>query len=128
MRIHLKLIALFVSLFYSAAMQAVSEEELIRLEAEMLRYISTSERDTFNIVTEQLKKASNEAGNERLFYKAWSKQALYEAMHQNFERANEIAQELTNYAEKEKSVIGRYFALHTKGAILMQKDDYIGAE
>lgn len=128
MRIYFKLFALLACLLCSTAMQAVSEDELIRLEAEMLKYISTSERDTFHIITERLKEASNEAGNEQLFYKAWSKQALYEATHQNYDRANEIANELANYANGENSVVGKYTALHLKGAILLQKDDYVGAE
>ena len=90
----LKLFTLLAMLLCSTAMQAVNDDELMRLEADMLKYIGTSERDTFYIVSEKLKEASQEAGNDRLFYKAWSKQAVFEATHQNFVKAEEIAKAL----------------------------------
>ena len=80
MKLHLKLFSLLVCLLCSMAVHAITEDDLMRLEAEMLNYISSSERDSFTTVSNRLKEAAKEAGNKRLFYKAWSKQAVFEAM------------------------------------------------
>jgi len=128
MRKLLKVLTLLACLFCSTDLKAVSDDELLRLEADMLNYIGTNERDTFFDISEQLKKASEEAGNERLFYKAWSKQAVFEATHQNYAKAEEIAKELTEYAQKKGSSYGSYFATHTEATILMQKNEYAAAE
>ena len=127
MKLHLKLFSLLVCLLCSMAVHAITEDDLMRLEAEMLNYISSSERDSFTTVSNRLKEAAKEAGNKRLFYKAWSKQAVFEAMHQNFARAEEIARDLSSYAQNDGPV-GQYYAAHTKATILMHKDDYAGAE
>ena len=128
MRKLLKVLTLLACLFCCTDLKAVSDDELLRLEADMLNYIGTNERDTFFAISEQLKKASEEAGNERLFYKAWSKQAVFEATHQNYAKAEEIAKELTEYAQKKGSSYGSYFATHTEATILMQKNEYAAAE
>ena len=94
----------------------------------MLKYIGMNERDSFYTVSERLKEACLEEGEERLFYKAWSKQAVYEATHRNYHQATEIAKGLTNYAAADNSVVGRYFSLHTKGQVLQQQDKYDEAE
>ena len=107
---------------------AEPSDKLLRLEADMLEYIGTSERDTFFIITEELKDVARSEGEERLFYKAWSKQAVYEATHQNFPKATEFCEALTDYAGKESSIVGQYYALHTKGFILQQQDQYDAAE
>ena len=128
MRKLLKVLTLLACLFCSTDLKAVSDDELLRLEADMLNYIGTNERDTFYAISEQLKKASEEADNERLFYKAWSKQAVFEATHQNYAKAEQIAKELTEYAQKKGSSYGSYFATHTEATILMQKNEYAAAE
>ena len=125
---HLKLFTLLGFLLGTSVMQAATSDKLLQLEADMLNYIATNERDSFFIVTEKLKEASLEEGNERLFYKAWSKQAVYEATHQNYHQASEIAKASTNYAAAENSVVGRYFSLHTKATVLQQEDRYEEAE
>ena len=125
---YLKLFTLLGFLLGTSVMQAATSDKLLQLEADMLNYIATNERDSFFIVTEKLKEASLEEGNERLFYKAWSKQAVYEATHQNYHQASEIAKALTNYAAAENSVVGRYFSLHTKATVLQQEDRYEEAE
>lgn len=126
--IFMKTFALLLFLLCGTAAQADRDDDLLRLEADMLKYIGTSERDTFYIVSEQLKEACREAGNERLFYKAWSKQAIFEATHQNFAKADEIAKSLNDHAMNEGSVVGKYFALHTQAMVLMQKDENENAE
>lgn len=103
-------------------------DELMRLKADMLKHISTNDRDSFFTLSERLKEASEKAGNERLFYEAWSKQAFYEATRQNFTKAEEITKALEDHAVKRGSNIGKYYALHTEASILMQKDDYEAAE
>lgn len=110
------------------ALRAAPSDELLRLEADMLEYIGTNERDTFYQITEKLKEASKNEGEEWLFYKAWSKQAMYETTHQNYRKATEICKELEECAKKEGSLIGRYYALHTMGNILQQEDKFEAAE
>lgn len=115
-------------LLCTATVQAKPDDELLRLEADMLKYIGTNERDSFFIITERMKDACMEKGEERMFYKAWSNQAVYEATHLNFGKATEIAQALADYATKENSVIGQYYAKHTQAFVLQQKDDGDAAE
>ena len=124
----LRLIVLLCALLSTTAVSAISDDDLMRLEADMLKYIGTNERDKFYQISNQLKEASNKAGNERLFYKSWSKQAVYEATHQNITAALEINKELTKYAQEHDSHRGQYYALHTNGTILMQKDEYEKSE
>lgn len=59
----------------------------------MLRLISTSDREKFTEVTEQLKAECQRQGDERLFYVAWGNQSTYEATRQN-EFINNITNEL----------------------------------
>ena len=99
-----------------------------KLRAEMLRYISTPDRAKFTEVTEQLKTMSLEEGDERTFYTAWCNQAIYEATHQFYVRASEIADEIEEYAEDQNSHFGKYSALHARAMIALQKQDYDEAE
>ena len=99
-----------------------------KLRAEMLRYISTPDRAKFTEVTEQLKTLSLEEGDERTFYTAWCNQAIYEATHQFYVRASEIADEIEEYAEDQNSHFGKYSALHARAMIALQKQDYDEAE
>ena len=101
---------------------------MTKLEAEMLRLISTTEKEQFTDVTEELKKLSQEQGNERLFYTAWGNQSTYEAAHQNYSAADEIADEIAEYAEDQNSHWGYYIALHSKAVNALQKQDYQAAE
>ena len=94
----------------------------------MLKYFSTNDIDTFFKVTNQLKDASKNAGETRLFYKAWSNQAIYEAAHQDYREAFGIAKEIAEYAKKDKSAYGQYTALHAEAMIQLQKQDYDAAE
>ena len=123
-----RLISLLACLICSIGLWAVDDDELKRLEADMLNCISSNNRDSFYNISEKLKEACKEAGDERLFYSAWSNQAVYEATHQNYARAVEIAKALSDNAKQQKSNIGQYFASHTEGFVLMQKGDYQDAE
>ena len=55
------------------------DDRIAQLEKEMYRYYSTTAIDSFMLITDQLIEACREAGpsQERLFYKAWSNQAIY---------------------------------------------------
>ena len=107
---------------------AVEDTRLAKLKAEMLRLISTPDREQFMEVTEVLKEESQKEGIERVYYEAWGNQAIYEATHQNYTKAEEIANEIEEYAVDQNSFWGRYIALHTKANINLQKQDYQQAE
>ena len=101
---------------------------LMKLQAEMLRLISTDDRDQFMTVTDELMAESQKQGAERMFYTAWGNQATFDATHQSYDRAMETADMIAKYAEDQNSFWGHYVALHTKANILLQKQDYQAAE
>ena len=117
----------FVSL-NSLAVSSYDEKDVKRLRAEMLRLISTDEREKFIEVTEELKAEYQKVGDERLFYTAWGNQSIYEATHQNYMGAAEIAEKIEDYAEDQNSYWGTYTALHVKAMNALQKQDYDEAE
>jgi signal transduction histidine kinase len=119
---------LTVSLFFVLPAMAQDNKELMRLQSRVLQLISTNERESFAEVSELLKEESLKLGDERAFYKAWSDQAVYEATHQDYRRAEEIAEVITEYAEDQNSYWGHYMALHTKAVIALQRQDYQLAE
>lgn len=125
---HLKLFALLGCLLCATATQAEPSDELLQLEADMLKYIGTTNRDSFYIITEKLKEACQDEGEEGIFYKAWSKEAIFEATHQNYPKAHETAQELAKDAQEKGSAKGQYFAQHALGFILQQQDKFEEAE
>jgi signal transduction histidine kinase len=101
---------------------------MMKMESEMLRLISSPDKDAFMQVTEKLKAECQKQGNERLFYSAWGNQSTYEATHQNYMLAEEIADQIAAYAEEQNSYWGNYIALHTKAVNALQKQDYAAAE
>lgn len=125
---HLKLLLLLGFILYTGAAQAATDEEILQLEANMLQYIDTRERDTFFIITNQLKEAYREESNERLFYKTWGNQCIYDATHQYYQNALNIAAEMMTYARQEGSIFGEYEALHVEAMTLMQQQEYDSAE
>ena len=62
----------------AAAQTSSGDDRIAQLEKEMYRYYSSSAIDSFMLITDQLIEACREAGpsQERLFYKAWSNQAI----------------------------------------------------
>ena len=125
---YLKLFVLLGCMFCTSAIKAATEDDLLRLEADMLKYMETRERDKFFSVTEELKEGSKEAGNERQFYQAWGNQGIYESAQQNYSNALNIVKEMADYARQDGSIYGEYAAMHTKAMILLQKGDYDVAE
>lgn len=111
-----------------AASGASGNDELLRLEAEMLKYMNTDERDAFTNAVEKLKEASKEFGNDQMFYKAWGNQCVYEAMQRYYDKAVKDAQEMVYHARENGSVYGEYAGMHTEAMILMQQNAYEEAE
>ena len=107
---------------------AKDDIHIMKLKAEMLRLISTSERDNFTKVTEELKDVCQKNGDERLFYVAWGNQSTYEATHQDYGTAEKIANRIADYAKDQNSHWGNYIALHVKAVNALQKQDYQAAE
>lgn len=119
---------LLLCLLCSNATMAATEDDLTKLEAQMLLYFDSNDTETFTNVTEKLKQASREAGDERLFYKAWGYQGIFEATHQYYQTALGIAADIQEHARENGSVYGEYASLHTEAMILLQKQDYDAAE
>lgn len=128
MKKHLKLLILLGCMFFAASMNAATNDELMSLEAEMLKYIDTNDREAFTRAAEKLKEASKEEGDERMFYKAWGNQAVYDATHQFDTDPLDIAKEMMDYARQEGSIYGEYAAMHAKAMILLQKEDNEASE
>ena len=96
---------LLLALLSLICLNTVAQENIhmIKMESEMLRLISSPDKD---------------AGN----------QSTYEATHQNYMLAEEIADQIAAYAEEQNSYWGNYIALHTKAVNALQKQDYAAAE
>ena len=98
-------------------------DRIAQLEKEMYRYYSSSVTDSFMLITDQLIEACREAGptQERLFYKAWSNQAIYSFNNVNRTRGLELAHQIHDYAYQHDSKFGLYtstYALATMSSSL----------
>ena len=112
------------------SLNAMAQDHLyiMKMQSEMLRLISTDDKDKFYEVTEALKAECQKIGDERLFYTAWGNLSTYEATHQNYMKADDIANQIAEYAEGQNSYWGNYVALHVKAVNALQKQDYEEAE
>ena len=121
---------LLLPLFCLICLKTVARENLhiMKMETEMLRLISSPDKDAFTEVVEALKAECQKEGNERLFYTAWGNQSTYEATHQNYMLAEEIAEKIAAYAEAQNSYWGNYIALHSRAVNALQMQDYETAE
>ena len=124
----LRLLAAVIICLMGTTATAKDNLHKIKLQTEMLRLISTNDKDEFTRVTEALKAECQKEGDERLFYTAWGNQSTYEATHQNYVAAEEIANKIADYAEDQNSFWGNYVVLHTKAVNALQKQDYQAAE
>jgi signal transduction histidine kinase len=125
---YLFLLLLTAFSFAGPTVRAAGSDHLTKLQVEMLRLISTPDRDKFLEVTEEIKSECHKNGNERLFYVAWGNQSTYEATHQNYVKAEDIAIRIGGYAQAQNSLWGQYIAVHTKAVNALQKQDYRLAE
>ena len=107
---------------------AKDDVQQTKLHAEMLRLISTPDKDKFTEVTEQLKTICQQKGDERLFYTTWGNQSIFEATHQNYTEAESIANKIADYAEEQSSHWGKYIVLHVKAMNALQMQHYDEAE
>ncbi|MBP1541892.1 MAG: HAMP domain-containing histidine kinase [Prevotella sp.] len=124
----MRIIVLVAVWLVSISISAEGDSHTIKLQTEMLRLISTPEKDRFLKVTEQLKEDCRKRGDERLFYTTWGNQSTYEATHQNYVMAEKIVNKIAEYAEDQNSFWGKYVVLHTKAVNALQKQDYQEAE
>lgn len=99
----LKLFVLLGCMFFAASMNAATNDDLISLEAEMLKYIDTNDREAFTRAAEKLKTASKVEGDERMFYKALedlNELSFYESKTElpltNSVKINKLCNHLTN--------------------------------
>ena len=97
-----------------AVAQDVSYADIERLEKEMYRYFGTTQSDSFMLVTDRLIEACRQAGpsQERLFYKAWSNQAIYYFLKINHSQGLEMAREINEYAQQRDNKFGLYTATY----------------
>ena len=86
------------------------DDRIAQLEKEMYRYYSSNATDSFMLITDQLIEACREAGpsQERLFYKAWSNQAIYSFNRLSRTRGLELAHQIHDYAYQHDSKFGLY--------------------
>ena len=128
MRLKQNLFVLAIICLISLPSAAKDDIHIMKLKAEMLRLISTSERDNFTAVTEELKDVCQKNGNERLFYEAWGNLSIFEATHQDYGTAEKIVQQIDDYAKDQNSHWGNYIVLHVRAVNALQKQDYQVAE
>ena len=121
MRLKQNLFVLALICLISIPSAAKDDIHIMKLKAEMLRLISTSERDSFTTATEELKDVCQKNGNERLFYEAWGNQSIYEATHQDYGAAEKIANQIDDYAKDQNSHWGSYIVLHVRAVNALQK-------
>ena len=98
-----------------------------RLEKDMYRFFSTSESDSFMLVTDRLMEACQKAGDsqERLFYKCWANQAIYYFTRINRSRGLNMAQQAHDYAVHHDSKFGLFtstYAIATMQGTLHRYD------
>lgn len=124
----LKIFSILTFLFCCTAMWAVSDEELMRLHADMLRSFGSQDREAFIHASNRLKESSQDAGDDKLFYEAWSYQSIFEATCQDYQLATDIAQRIRQYARSDGSTYGEYMALHTEAVILLHEQEFEEAE
>ncbi|MBR1411025.1 MAG: SpoIIE family protein phosphatase [Prevotella sp.] len=105
-----RLLVFTLQFFLLSASAQVDTAEIKQLEKEMYRFFSSSESDSFMLVTERLKEACERAGasQERLFYKAWANQAIYYFTRVNRSRGLEMAQQIRDQAYQHDSKFGLY--------------------
>jgi signal transduction histidine kinase len=115
-------------LFFAADLSAATNDRLIGLEAEMLKYFETTNREAFVRAASKLEEASKEEYDERMFYKAWGYRIIYDATHHFGANILDRTNEMKEYALNEGSIYGEYASLHTRAMVLLQIQDNKKAE
>ena len=118
------LMAVMATLAATAQTSRADDDRIAQLEKEMYRYYSMNATDSFMLITDQLIEACREAGpsQERLFFKAWSNQAIYSFNRVSRTRGLELAHQIHDYAYQHESKFGLYtstYALATMSSSLL---------
>ena len=92
--------------------QKTASDEVKRLQTRMYKLYSGYDYDEFISVTDSLKRAAEEAGDDRMFYRAWANQVLFSSNRQHRSRAMQIAKEMQEHAIKQGNKWGIYNGLH----------------
>ena len=82
----------------NANAQKTAFDEVKRLQARMYKLYSGYDYDEFISVTDSLKRAAEEAGDDRMFYRAWANKVLFSSNRQRRSRAMQIAKEMQEHA------------------------------
>ena len=96
----------------NASAQKTASDEVKRLQTRMYKLYSGYDYDEFISVTDSLKRAAEEAGDDRMFYRAWANQVLFSSNRQHRSRAMQIAKEMQEHAIKQGNKWGIYNGLH----------------
>ena len=128
MRVILLLITLHLSLTSSSAQ--VDSDEIKQMENEMYRFFSSSESDSFMLVSERLKEACQRMGasQERLFYKTWANQAIYYFGRISRSRGLDMARHIHDHANQHDSKFGLYTSTYAMATMLINLRRYEQAE
>ena len=130
----LYVVALTAVMATLAAMAQTSDaggnDRIAQLEKEMYRYYSSNAIDSFMLITDQLIEACREAGpsQERLFYKAWSNQAIYSFNRVNRTRGLELAHQIHDYAYQHDSKFGLYTSTYALATMSSSLRHFVQAE
>lgn len=113
MKISKPILLIFLLLGMSSPMPAqekTAAATIGQLKNEMYRLYPTSNVDEFMDVTERLKDASLKAGDEGLFYRAWSNQASFTFMKVSRQKGMEMAKAMNEYSRQHDNKLGIYYS------------------
>ncbi len=113
MKISKSILLIFLLLGMSSPMPAqekTAAATIGQLKNEMYRLYPTSNVDEFMDVTERLKEASLKAGDEGLFYRAWSNQASFTFMKVSRQKGMEMAKAMNEYSRQHDNKLGIYYS------------------
>jgi len=124
------LTAVMATLAVVAQTSGAGDDRIAQLEKEMYRYYSSNATDSFMLITDQLIEACREAGpsQERLFYKAWSNQAIYSFNRVSRTRGLELAHQIHDYAYQHDSKFGLYTSTYALATMSSSLRHYAQAE
>ena len=104
--------------------QPAAADDIAQLQKQMYQLYNRNDEAAFMDVTNRLKEATQKAGDERTFYKAWANQALYFANHQQRNRGQLTAKDMQHYALNHDHKYGIYTGTHVMGTIQSMMGDY----
>ncbi len=124
-RVLLALFTLHLSLV--TAMAQTATNRLDSLQKEMYRLFPKQEVQEFNDVVEQLKAEALRVGDERVFYKAWGNQAIYNFTRQR-QKGLDMCRDMRLYAQQHDDMFGLYTSSYANASMLSSLRHYEMAE